>query len=55
MYYRTEETAYSRLPIKRIELKNCFKVEMDLVHSSHKNIFAIHLPDRVYYFSAPSQ
>ena len=54
-YYRSEEEAFSSLPIRRVNLKHCFKLETDLMHSKHKNIFAVHMPNRIYYFSAPSQ
>ncbi len=54
-YYHTEEEAYNSLPIKRVSLKDCCRVEIDLRHSNYKNIFAITLPERVYYFSAASQ
>ena len=54
-YYHSEDEAMHGLPIKRVSLSNCSKVEINLKHSSFRNIFAIHLPERIYYFSAPSQ
>ena len=54
-YYRSEEDAFCSLPIKRVNLNDCFKVQMDLIHGNHKNIFALYLPERVYYFSSTSQ
>ena len=55
-YFKNEEDSfYAPTPIKRVSLRNCKMIEVDLHHPSHKNIFAIHLPERVYYFSAPSR
>ena len=55
-HFKNEEDAfYAPTPIKRTSLRNCKMIEVDLHHPSHKNIFAIHLPERVYYFSAPSR
>ena len=54
-YYRDEADTYCSLPIRRISLTQCSKVEMDLQHSNYKHVFAIHLPERVFYFAAPSE
>ena len=54
-YYHNEAETYSGLPIKRVYLTKCSKVEMDLEHSNYKHVFAIHLPQRVFYFAAPSE
>ena len=55
-YFKNEEDSfYAPTPIKRVSLRHCFKIEVDLQHANHKNIFALHLPDRIYYFSAPSR
>ncbi len=54
-YYKDEEQAFNSLPIKRISLLNCYQVISDMTHKQKKHIFALHLPKRVYYFSAPSQ
>ncbi|XP_064382925.1 uncharacterized protein LOC135331633 isoform X2 [Halichondria panicea] len=53
-YYKDEEQAFNSLPIKRISLLNCYQVISDMTHKQKKHIFALHLPKRVYYFSAPS-
>ena len=55
-YFKNEEDSfYAPTPIKRVSLRNCKMIEVDLHHPNHKNIFAIHLPERIYYFSAPSR
>lgn len=55
-YFKNEEDSfYAPFPIKRVSLKHCYKIEVDLQHGSHKNIFSLHLPERIYYFSAPSR
>lgn len=54
-YYKDESQAFSSLPLKRVPLRFCLRVEADLAHSNYKNVFAIHLPERVYYFSAASR
>ena len=55
-YYENEESARGSSPPKStVSLRFCEKVDVDLEHSSYKNVFGIHLPERVYYFSAPSK
>lgn len=55
-YYNDEESARGNsAPKSTVSLRNCSKVDVDLQHSSYKNVFSIHLPERVYYFSSPSQ
>lgn len=55
-YYENEESARGSSPPKStVSLRFCEKVDVDLEHSTYKNVFAIHLPERIYYFSAPSQ
>lgn len=56
LYFTDREAVLTgRMPIKRVCLDTCFKVEQALQHSHHRNVFAMHLPERAYYFSAPSQ
>ena len=55
-YYEDEESARGSSPPKStISLRFCEKVDVDLEHSSYKNVFSMHLPERIYYFAAPSQ
>lgn len=54
-YYENEDSARGSSPPKStVSLKFCEKVDVDLEHSHYKYVFAIHLPERIYYFSAPS-
>ena len=57
LLYFTDRQAVltGRMPINRVTLDSCFKVERALQHSSHPHVFAVHLPERVFYFSAASQ
>ena len=57
LLYFTDRQAVltGRMPIKRVTLENCSKVEKALQHSSRPHVFAVHLPERVFYFSAVSQ
>ena len=57
LLYFTDRQAVltGRMPIKRVTLESCFKVERALKHSSRPHVFAVHLPERVFYFSAVTQ
>lgn len=54
-YYQDESSSYQTTPIARVSLNSCNRVESNLHHKDRENVFAIHLPERVYYFSAPSR
>jgi hypothetical protein len=54
-YFENEDSAQGNSQAKNtLSLKFCRKVDVDLNHSSYKNVFSVHLPERIYYFSAPS-
>jgi hypothetical protein len=56
LLYFTDRQAVltGRMPINRVPLESCSKVERALSHSSRPHVFAVHLPERVFYFSAVS-
>ena len=57
LLYFTDRQAVltGRMPINRVLLDKCLKLERALCHSTHPHVFALHLPERVFYFSAASQ
>ena len=57
LLYFTDKQAVltGRMPLNRVLLDTCTKVERALKHSSHSHVFAVHLPERIFYFSAISQ
>ncbi|CAI8045847.1 Fructose-2,6-bisphosphatase TIGAR [Geodia barretti] len=56
LLYFTDRQAVltGRMPINRVPLESCSKVERALSHSSRPHVFAVHLPERIFYFSAVS-